>query len=152
MKSGKRYIKPRKSDQLKSLSFKLGSAFVIGTVVFGCAGMRGARWKSFSATDLYEGFYYVSQSHLLYKSNVQQVSVKLEYTKKGVAEYVKEFGREYENLSYTLQSWEVDCPARKQRILSNRQYSVEGNIINTKPVKGRLLESLGKSLSKALCD
>jgi hypothetical protein len=137
---------------MKSLPVKLGVVLVIGLAMFGCAGMRGARWKSFSSTDLYEGFYYVSQSHLLYKSNVQQVSVKLEYTKKGIAEYVKEFGKDYENLSYTLQVWEVDCPARKQRILSNRQYSVEGNVINTKPAKGRLSESLGKSLSEAVCE
>jgi hypothetical protein len=80
-----------------------------------------------------------------------QVSVKLEYTKKGIAEYVKEFGKDYENLSYSLQSWEVDCRARKERILSNNRYSVEGNLINTKSARGRLSQFLGKSLSEAVC-
>ncbi len=119
--------------------------------MFGCAGMREARWKSFSSTDLYEGFYYVSKSHLLYKGTVL-VSVKLEYTEKGVAAYVREFGKDYENLSYSLQLWEVDCRGKTRRMSSSSQYSVTGNIISTKPAKGRLSESLGKSLSEAVCE
>ncbi len=137
---------------MKPLSAKLGVILIIGMAIFSCTGMRGGQWKFFRSTELYEGFYYVSRSHFLYKSAVQQVSVKLEYTKKGMAEYVKEFGKDYENLSYALQLWEVDCPARRQRILSNKQYSVEGSIINTKPAKGHLSESLGKSLSEAVCE
>ena len=135
---------------MKSFLVKLGVVLIIGIVTFGCAGMRGESWKSFSSTDLYEGFYYVSKSHLLYKGTVQ-VAVKLEYTKKGIAEHIKEFGKDYENLSYSLQSWEVDCRAKKERILSNNRYSVEGNLINTKLAKGRLSQSLGKSLSEAVC-
>jgi hypothetical protein len=142
---------------MKSFLVKLGVVLIIGIVTFGCAGMRRASWKSFSSTDLYEGFYYVTKSHLLYKGTVQ-VSVKLEYTKKGIAEHVKEFGKDYENLSYSLQSWEVDCRAKKERILSNNRYSVEGNLINTKLAKGRLSGSqgrlsgsLGKSLYEAVC-
>jgi hypothetical protein len=92
----------------------------------------------------------VSKSHLLYKGTVL-VPVKLEYTEKGIAEHIKEFGKGYENLSYSLQSWEVDCRAKKERILSINQYSVEGNILNTKPAKSRLSESLGKSLSETVC-
>jgi hypothetical protein len=135
---------------MKSLLGKLGVILAIGLIMFGCAGMRGASWKSFSSTDLYEGFYYVSKSHLLYKSIVL-VSVRLEYTEKGVAEHVKEFGKDYGNLSYSLQSWEVDCRAKTERILSNNRYSVEGNLISTKSAKARLSESLGKSLSEAVC-
>jgi hypothetical protein len=135
---------------MKSLLGRLG-VILIGLSIFGCAEMRGGHWKVFSSTDLYEGFYYVSKSHFLYKDTVVQVSVKLEYTKKGIAEYVKGFGKDYENLSYSLQSWEVDCRAKKERILSNNRYSVEGNLINTKSAKGRLSQSLGKSLSEAVC-
>ena len=134
---------------MKSLSLKLG-VILIGLAIFGCAGMREAHWIFFSSTDLYEGFYYVRKSHFLYKGTVR-VWIKLEYTKKGIAEYVKEFGKDYENLSYSLQYWEIDCPAEKQRILSRSQYSVEGNLINTKSAKGPLAQSLGKSLSEAVC-
>jgi hypothetical protein len=135
---------------MKSLLGKLGVILIIGLVTFGCAGMRGASWKSFCSTDFYEGFYYVIKSHLLYKGTVQ-VAVKLEYTKRGIAEHIKEFGKDYENLSYSLQEWEVDCPAKKERILSNNRYSVEGNLINTKLDEGSLSQSLGESLSEAVC-
>jgi len=134
---------------MKSLSGKLG-VILIGLSIFGCAEMRGGHWKFFSSTDLYEGFYYVSKSHFLYKGTVR-VWIKLEYKEKGVAENVKEFGKDYENLSYSLQLWEIDCPAKKQRILSIDEYSAEGNILNTKRGKSRLSESLAKSLSKAVC-
>ena len=135
---------------MKSLLIKLEVVLIIGIVTFGCAGMRGARWKSLSSTDLYEGFYYVTKSHLLYKATVL-VAVKLEYREKGIAEYIKEFGKDYKNLSYSLQSWEVDCRAKKERISSNNEYSAEGNILNTKPAKGLSSESLGKSLYEAVC-
>ncbi len=135
---------------MKSLSVKVGLVLFIGMIIFGCAG-RGAQWKFLGSTDLYEAYYYVSKSHLLYKSTVG-VSVKLEYTEKGVAEYVREFGKSYENLSYSLQLWEINCPAREHRMLSVNQYSVEGNRISSKPAKGRLSESLSKRLLEVACN
>ena len=134
---------------MKSLSVKL-EVLLIGLAIFGCAGMREAHWIFFSSTDLYEGFYYVTKSHLLYKGTVRAY-IKLEYTKKGTGEYVKAFGRDYENLSYSLQYWEFDCPGGKQLLLSTSQYSVEGNLIDTKSPKGALAQSLGKSVFEAVC-
>ena len=134
---------------MKSLLVKLG-VILIGLALFGCAGMRGASWKSFISNDLYEGFYYVTKSHLLYKGTVQ-VEVKLEYKAKGIAEHIKEFGKDYANLSYSLQAWEVDCRAKTERILSNNRYSVEGNLIDIKLPKGSLSQSFGKSLSEVVC-
>jgi hypothetical protein len=139
----------KRSEQLKSVSAKSGAVLMIGIVILGCAGMRETHWKSLSSTDLYEAFYYVSKSHLLYKATVL-VSVKIEYTEKGVAAYVKEFGKDYENLSYSLQLWEVDCRGRTQRMTTSTQYSATGNVI--RPSKGRLSESLGKKLSEAVCE
>jgi hypothetical protein len=134
---------------MKSLLGKSG-VILIGLAIFGCAEMRGAHWKFFSSTDLYECFYYAENMTRSYK-NIVRVWIKLEYTEKGIAENVKEFGKNYENLSYSLQLWEIDCPTKKQRILSINQYSVQGNILNTKPAKSRLSESLGKSLSETVC-
>ncbi len=136
---------------MKSLLVNLIIIFIVGMVVFGCAGMREEKWKFLGSTDLYEGFYYVSKSHLLYKGTVR-VWIRLEYTEKGVAEYVREFGKDYENLSYSVQLWEIDCPARKEIILSTSQYSVEGNRIGTKSFKGRLSGSISRGLFEAVCD
>ena len=122
---------------------------MIGMMILGCAGTREAQWKFLSSTDLYEAFYYVSKSHLLYKATIV-ASIKLEYTEKGVAAYVKEFGKDYENLSYSLQLWEVDCRGKTQRMSSSTQYSATGNMI--RPAKGRLPESLGKKLTEAVCE
>jgi len=134
---------------MKSLSVKFGSIF-IGLAIFWYGEVWGADWKFFSSTDLYEVFYYVSNSHLLYKGTVH-VWVKLEYTEKGIAEYVKRFGKDYQNLSYSLQYWEINCPGKKRRILSVNQYSVKGNILNTKPAKSPFSKSFGDSLFEALC-
>ncbi len=135
---------------MKSRRVELGLALSIIMVVFGCAAGRAAQWKFLGSTDLYEGYYYVSKSHLLYKSTVE-VSVKLEYTEKGIAEYVKDFGKRYETLSYSLQLWEINCSTREHRVLSADQYSTEGNRINGRPAQGRLSESLSKRLLAAVC-
>ena len=135
---------------MKSPSVKLGVVLIIGIVTFGCTGMWGTSWTSFSSTDLYEGFYYVTKSHLLYKTTVG-VSVKLKYTEKGIAEHIKKFGKDYEKLSYSIQEWEVDCRAKKERILFDDRYSVEGNLMNTNLAKGILSQSLGESLFEAVC-
>jgi len=135
---------------MKSLSAKVG-VILIGLSIFAYAEVWGADWELLSSTDLYEVFYYVSESHSLYKSTVH-VWIKLEYTEKGIAQFVSEFGKDYEKLSYSLEYWEINCPARKPRLLSVKQYSVEGNILNTKLAKNRLSKSLDKSLVAAVCE
>ena len=135
---------------MKLFLIKTGVILIIGIVTFGCAGMRGDSWRSFISTDLYEGFYYITKSHLLYKGTLS-VAVRLEYTDKGIAEFKREAGKGYENLSYSLQSWEVNCPEKEEFILSSDQYSVEGDHIDDKLYKGSLLRSLGKNLSEAVC-
>ena len=135
---------------MKSSLGKVGVVLIIGIVTFGCAGMRRTSWKSFISTDLYEGFYYVTKSHLLYKTTVL-VAVKLKYTEKGIAEHIKKFGKDYEKLSYSIQEWEVDCRAKKERFLFDDRYSVEGNLMNTNLAKGPLSQSLGESLFEAVC-
>lgn len=135
---------------MKSLLGKVGVILVIGLMVFTYAEVWGADWTFFSSTDLYEVFYYVSDSHLLYKGTVH-VWVKLEYTEKGIAEYVKQFGKGYENLSYSLQYWEINCRAKTRRILSVNHYSVKGNILNTKSAKSPFSKSFGDSLFEVVC-
>lgn len=136
---------------MKFLFTKLGCGFFVGMVVCGCAGMQNGQWKFLGATDFYQSYYYVSKSHFLYKGTVQ-VWVKLEYTKKGVSEYVEEYGKDYEKLSYTLQLWEIDCPAKKQYISANGQYSPEGTVISNKPARRGLSGTLSRDLIKAVCD
>jgi hypothetical protein len=136
---------------MKLFQVKMEVVLIVGIFIFGCAGMRSGSWKSFISTDLYEGFYYVIRSHLLYKGTLE-VAVKLEYTEKGIAERIREFGKGYKNVGYSLQSWEVDCPARNERILSSDQFSAEGNLVNTELPERSLSRSLGRSLYEAACN
>jgi hypothetical protein len=149
---------------MKSLLVRSGVALVIGVAIFGYAEVWGADWKYFSSTDLYECFYYAG-SMTRYTDiaggpprNIVRVWIKLEYTEKGIDGMVKKFGKEYENLSYSLQLWEIHCSLKKQQILSITEYSVEGNVLNTKPTKSRpsswksfSRESVGESLYKTVC-
>lgn len=143
---------------MKSLLVKLGVTLaVIGLAILVYAESWGADWRFFSSTDSHECFYYAdNMTHP--SKNIVRVWIKLEYTEKGVMEMVKEFGKHYEPLSYSLQLWEIDCVTKKQNILSIKEYSGEGNMLNTKPQKGGFSNwksiskgSVGESLSKAVC-
>ncbi len=136
---------------MKSLSIRLG-VILIGIVIFGCAGIRGKDWKFFDSTDFYQCYYYVSSgSYLLYKSTILHIWIKLEYTEKAVTEYVKAYGQNYENLSYTLQDWEIDCKTKKHRIFTTNQYSAEGHLLNIKTIKSPFSKSSADSLVDAVC-
>jgi hypothetical protein len=143
---------------MKSLLAKLRVPFaILGLVILVHAEAWGADWKFFSSTDSYEGFYYAdNMTHP--SKNIVRVWIKLEYTEKGVTGMVKEFGKHYEPLSYSLQLWEIDCLAKKQNILLVKDYSADGNILNIKPPKSGFSTwksiskgSVGESLSKAVC-
>jgi hypothetical protein len=147
-----------KEGRMKSLLVKVGvSLAVIGLAILGHAEAWGADWRFFSSTDLYECFYY--EDSMTHPSKyIVRLWIKLEYTEKGVAGMVKEFGKSYEPLSYSLQLWEINCATKKQHISLIKEYSVEGNILNTKPAKGGFPTwksiskgSVGESLSKAVC-
>jgi hypothetical protein len=147
-----------KESRMKSLLVKSGVFLaVIGLTILGHAEAWGADWRFFNSTDLYECFYYEdSMTHP--SKNMVQLWIKLEYTEKGVTGKVKEFGKHYEPLKYSLQLWEINCATKKDHILLNKDYSVEGNILNTKPPKGGFSSwksipkgSVGESLLKAVC-
>jgi hypothetical protein len=162
---GSRDKEAEKERRMKSLWVKSGVFFVvIGLAILWHVEAWGADWKFFSSTDLYECFYYAD--NVTYKDNsmkhsstkIVEVWIKLEYTEKGVAEMVKKFGKHYGPLSYSLQLWEINCVTKKQHVLLTKEYSGEGNILNTKPPKGGFSSwksiskgSVGESLLKAVC-
>jgi hypothetical protein len=117
----------------------------------------GWDWRLYVKTDLCECFY-DSEEMIRSSKDTVEVWTKSEYTKRGVADLVKKFGKHYENFSYSLELWEVDCAEKKDRLLSTTAYSVEGNILYTDQAGSRLppweiipRESAEESLYKALC-
>ena len=94
---------------MESLSVRLGViSVVIGLAIFGCAKAWAEDWTLYAKTDLYECSY--DTEHMIRSSqDIVKVWTKLVYTERGVAEMVKEFGKHYENLSYSLELWEINC-------------------------------------------
>jgi hypothetical protein len=144
--------------KLMKLLFKLGVPLVIiGLAILSHANVWGADWRLYAKTDLYECFYN-AEDMIRSSEDIVKVWAKLVYTERGVIEMVKEFGKHYENLTYSLELWEINCAGKKHRLLSITAYSVEGNILYTNqtgvappPWKIISRESVGESLYKAVC-
>ena len=141
---------------MKSSLGKLG-VILIGLAIFGYADAWARDWRLYAKTDLYECFY-DAENITRSSKNIVGVWARLEYTEKGISGIVKEFGKHYENLSYSLELWEIDCVKKKQRILSITEYSVEGSILYMNPAKSRpsawksiSREAVGESLYNAVC-
>ena len=143
---------------MESLPVRLGViSVVIGLAIFGCAEAWAEDWRLYAKTDLYECFYN-SEDMIRSSEDIVKVWAKLVYTEKGVIEMVKEFGKHYENLSYSLELWEINCAGKKHHLLSITAYSLEGNILYTNqagvaPPPWRIIsrESVEESLYKAVC-
>ena len=141
---------------MKSFLVKFG-VVLGGLIIFGFAEVWGADWKLFAETDLYECFY-DAEDIAPSPKNIVEVWARLEYTKKGVTGVVKQYGKHYEDLSYSLELWEMNCAEKKHRLLSTTAYSVEGNILYTdqagnRPPPWKIIsrKSVGESLYRALC-
>jgi hypothetical protein len=130
---------------------------VIALLILGNLKAWGADWRLYAKTDLYECFY-DAESMSRSSEDIVELWTKLEYTERGIVELVKEFGKHYENLSYSLELWEINCAKKRHRVLSITAYSVKENILYTNPVGSRPSawkiipqNSVEESLYKAVC-
>ena len=141
---------------MKSFLVKLG-VVLGGLIIFGFAEVWGADWKLFAETDLYECFY-DAEDIAPSPTNIVDVWARLEYTKKGVTGVVKQYGKHYADLSYSLELLEFNCTEKRERLLSITEYSVEGKILYANSVKDRLpgwktipRDSVESSLYQTVC-
>jgi len=141
---------------MKSLSVKLG-VILIGVAFLGCADAWARDWRLYLKTDSYECFYDAATMINLPEDGVE-VWAKSEFTKRGVAEMEKKFGKYYENLSYSMELWQINCARKKQRLLSYTAYSAEEKVLytdeagsNLPPWKNISRGSVEESLYKTLC-
>ena len=155
---GRSYRVKMEVDYLKLSLFKFGFLLVaVGFSILLYAKVWGEEWKSYAETDLYECFY-DTENMTGPGENIVRVWTKLEYTEKGVDRVVREFGKYYANLSYSLELWEINCDEKKHRVLSVTEYSTEGRILHTNPSESHPLPwinifpgSIGESLYRAVC-
>jgi len=141
---------------MKSLSVKLG-VILMGLGIFGCAGRQAADWKLFAETQADIGIIYYDAANITHPSkDIVRTWVRLVYSKDGVALQVKELGKRYEDLSYTLSLLEVNCAAKKNRVLQSTSYSRDGNVISSNQSQQTewsliIPESIGETLYKTVC-
>jgi hypothetical protein len=138
---------------MKSLSGKLG-VILIGLAIFGYAEVWGADWKLYG-TDANVLTYYDAESITRPSENIVRVWVRWDYTEKGVSDWVRTFGKEYENLSHTISLWEINCSEKKNRGLSLVDYDHKGDVIPSihSPGEWKFIfpDSIGESLYKKVC-
>jgi len=144
---------------MKSFLGKLGVLF-IGLSIFGWAEVWGADWSYYGRTDKSFCFYDVKNINHL-SENIVEVWEKQNYTDKGVNLMVEGLGKKYENLSYLITLWQINCADQKFRFLSLTYYSKEEKVIYSWKVlyssgppeewSPFIAGSLGERLYKAVC-
>jgi hypothetical protein len=143
---------------VKLISVRFGViGVVMGLAIFGCAEAWAKDWRLYAKTDLYECFY-DAENMIRSSQDIVEVWTKSEFTGRGVIETVKKFGKHYENLSYSLELWEINCAEKRHRLLLFTAYSADGNVLYTDqagshppPWKTISRGSAEESLYKALC-
>jgi hypothetical protein len=113
---------------MKSLLSKLGATLVvIGLVAFAGAEAWAVNWKYYGTNE--EGTYYYDTETLTRVSqSIIRVCVQSIYTEKGVSHWVKEGGKEFQNLDFSLILSEYNCLDRSVRHLRIRFYSKDGKV------------------------
>ncbi len=87
----------------------------------------GVNWKYYGTNE--EGIYYYDKETLTHLSkNTIRACVQSIYTEKGVSHWVKEGGRGFQNLDFSLILSEYNCIDRSVRHLHIRFYSKSGEV------------------------
>lgn len=98
--------------KIKSLSVKWGVIFlIIGAAILGHAEGWGFDWKYYGTNE--EGsYFYETESMTRSSKGIVRVCVQSIYTEKGIFHWVKEGGKEFQNLDFSLVLSEFNCAER----------------------------------------
>jgi len=117
----------RGGHRIKSLLSKLEVVFIIALSIFGHSEVWGFDWKYYGANE--EGsYFYETESMTRLSGNNLRVCVQSIYTEKGVSHWVKEGGKEFQNLDFSLILSEFNCVERSIRHLRILFYSKDQKI------------------------
>jgi hypothetical protein len=117
-------------NEMKSLSGKLGViSTIIGLTIFGYGEVWGEDWKLLKKTEDAK-FYYNKKDIIDSPQKIVKIWMRQVYTKKGKMNMIKLVGPRYENLSYSINSLELDCGAKLIHFLSMTYYSKNGDVLD----------------------
>ena len=115
---------------MKSLSRRLEIVLVaMGLAIFGYSEVVGEDWKLFKKTEDAK-FYYDAKDIARSSQKIVKVWIRQVYTKKGKTDMMNLVGARYKNLSYSINSLECDCGARRVLFLSMTYYSKNGDVLD----------------------
>jgi hypothetical protein len=113
---------------MKSLLSKLGVILeIIGLVLFGHTEGWGVDWKYYGTNE--DGsYFYDTESITRLSKNLIEVWVQSAYSEKSISHWVREGGKDFQDLDFTLISFELNCVERSTRYLQIVFYSKKGEI------------------------
>ncbi len=132
---------------IRSLSVKF---VVIILIILNTSEVWAERWKYYGVNE--NGWYfYDTESLTRPQENTVIVSVQSAYTEKGVSHWVREGGKEFQNLGYSLVWCELNCAERSIRNLRIVFYSSGKKIFY--PIRSNEWQLfVPDSMSEGLCN
>ena len=115
----------------------------------------GADWKQVRSTGG-ATLYYDTEEITHPSKDIVKFLTKWAYTEKGMKNAKEIFGKNYENLSYSIKSYEINCKDKTSRILSITDYNKDGTVISSDSSTNAEWshispETVLESLSKMVC-
>jgi len=113
---------------MKSLLSKLGVILgIVGLAIFGAAEVWGVDWKYYGTNE--EGsYFYDTESMIRPSKDLIEVWVQSAYTEKSISHWVREGGKGFQDLDFSLILFELSCVERSARYLRIVFYSKNGKV------------------------
>jgi hypothetical protein len=100
---------------------------IIGLAIFGYAEAWGVNWKYYGTNE--DGsYFYDTESMTRHPKDLIEVWVQSAYTEKSISHWVREGGKDFQDLDFTLISLELNCVERSARYLRIVFYSKNGKV------------------------
>ena len=139
---------------MKSLSSKGGVILgIIGLAILGYAEVWGVDWKYYGTNE--DGsYFYDTGSMTRLPKNLVEVWVQSAYTEKSISHWVREGGKDFQDLDFSLILFELNCEERSTRYLQIVFYSKSGEVFY--PIENDewhfiAPDSMTRTLHKELC-
>ncbi len=140
--------------KMKSLLTKSGVIVgIAGFLIFTHADGWGVDWKYYGTNE--DGsYFYDTESVTRLSKNLIEVWVQSAYTEKSISHWVREGGKGFQDLDFTLISLELNCVERSARYLQIVFYSKNGKVfypINNDEWHFIAPDSMMESLHNEVC-
>ncbi len=97
-----------------------------------CLWLCGGGWRYYGFDDT-ATYRYDSDTITRLQRNIVRVWVRKSYSEKGVERTHQRYGDVHKNLDYSLSLFEINCGEKSFRVLTEKFYSDEGNLLGNTP-------------------